>query len=148
MFLRVTRATCANHVVQCMRTAFAERRNVVLRQSSFASFGTVVAAVVLRRLNFEPLGMRQVIDRSALFVSAMGNNTRLLLCRMRGIMGAVSCRFLRLVGGTICVRLGSNFCFVGSTIDTRIDTVMAALSFWVFVWQSLVPQRKYTVSIS
>lgn len=86
MFLRVAVATGPNDIMQGMRTAFAEWGNVILRQSPFTAFATIVAAVILGFLNFDPLGTGQVIAEGTFLLSA----TALF-------MGAFGCTdFLRL----------------------------------------------------
>ena len=62
MFLAVTGYAGTDDVVQRMRSTFAEGLNVVLSKRVFASFPAVVAAMILCRLNFKPLGMRKIID--------------------------------------------------------------------------------------
>ena len=45
-----------------MRTAFAQWQDVILRQFPLVSFLTILATMILGNLNFNPLGMSQIID--------------------------------------------------------------------------------------
>lgn len=68
MLFGIAEATCADNVVQRMRAALTEGRNVILRQMSLAPSPTVSTAMVLCCLDHQPLRLRKVIAWGVHFV--------------------------------------------------------------------------------
>lgn len=62
MFFGITGPTYTNNVLDCVRPSLTQRRNVILRQMSLASFAAVVTRMVLRLLYLKPLCMRKIIN--------------------------------------------------------------------------------------
>jgi hypothetical protein len=62
-FTGIAFPACRNNIGSGMRATLRKRNDVVLRQMTFPAFMTIVAAMILRSLNLDPLRTRQVIKR-------------------------------------------------------------------------------------
>jgi len=70
-FLAVTALAGWHDIAVCVTSAFRERRNMVLREAVFPAFPAIDTSMLVRRLQFDPLLMREVADGGLRFASAV-----------------------------------------------------------------------------